>query len=88
MLEADGVVSAIAAAVEEQAATTSQMSDSLQLVSRAANGVTEDISSVCQASAHSCGTGIKVLWTVDDLKAVKDDIQDSSDKFLLALRGI
>jgi methyl-accepting chemotaxis protein len=86
ILDADGVVSAIASAVEEQAATTQQMSQSMHSVVQSSKSVTEDISYVCQSSASACGTGIQVIWTVDDLKAVKNDIEASSQKFLQALK--
>jgi len=83
----DEVVSGIAAAVEEQSMTTRQISESMEEISHAANTVTDEISFVCQSAAGSSGAGIQVLWSVDDLNALRAEIQGAADQFVVDLRN-
>ncbi len=84
--DADQVVSAIAAAVEEQSAAADQISQNMGAISEEATTVTEEIAYVCQASAGSSGIAIKVIWSIDDLKEIRDNLDEGSRSFLSALR--
>lgn len=83
---ADQVISAIAAAVEEQSATAERISESMRSISESAQSVTEDIADVCQSAAISASASIEVLWSVDDLYQIRDDLRDGAETFVEELR--
>ncbi|MEC7658246.1 MAG: methyl-accepting chemotaxis protein, partial [Pseudomonadota bacterium] len=83
---ADEVVAAIAAAVEEQSATASQISSTMQIISGEAQTATGEISAVCQSAAVSAGAAIEVMWSVDDLYQLRDNLRTGADDFVSELR--
>ena len=83
---ADEVVAAIAATVEEQSATASQISSTMQIISGEAQTATEEISAVCQSAAASAGPAIEVMWSVDDLYQLRDNLRTGADDFVSELR--
>ncbi|MED5572558.1 MAG: methyl-accepting chemotaxis protein, partial [Pseudomonadota bacterium] len=83
---ADEAVAAIAAAVEEQSATASQISSTMQIISGEAQTATEEISAVCQSAAVSAGAAIEVMWSVDDLYQLRDNLRTGADDFVSELR--
>ncbi len=83
---ADEVVAAIGAALEEQSATASQISSTMQIISGEAQTATEEISAVCQSAADSAGAAIKVMWSVNDLYQLRDNLRTGADDFVSELR--
>lgn len=84
---AEQVVSAIAAAAEEQSAAANEISGNMEAISGEAGTVSQEISYVCQASATSSGAAIRVLWSIDDLAQVRDDLSSQANQFLDDLRS-
>ena len=83
---ADEVVAAIAAAVEEQSATASQISSTMQFISGEAQTATEEISAVCQSASVSAGAAIEVMWSVDGLYQLRDNLRTGADDCVSELR--
>ena len=83
---ADEVVAAIAAAVEEQSAAASQISSTMQIIFGEAQAATEEISTLCQSAADLVGAAIKVMWSVDNLYQLRDNLRTGAHDFVSELR--
>jgi len=64
----DEVSSSIAAAVEEQNAAQSEISDQVQRLSQEIQSVSGNVIEVVQASTNSYSSSIQVIWSAEDLE--------------------
>ncbi|WP_135079978.1 methyl-accepting chemotaxis protein [Terasakiella sp. SH-1] len=80
-------ITQIAAAIEEQSASVSEISSNIDGASSDTRDVSDKIGNVSQASAQSCSAAIQVLWSIEDLDNVREELDKQSSKFLQQLRA-
>ncbi len=72
----------IAAAVEEQNAAQSEISEQIRLLSDEINNVSENITGVVQTSANSYASSIQVIWSSNDLEHPIAALNEQMSKFM------
>ena len=82
----DEGIAAITATVEEQSATASQISSTMQIISGEAQTAPEEISAVCQSAAVSAGAAIGVMWSVEVLYQLRENLRTGADDCVSELR--
>ncbi|NQW02186.1 MAG: hypothetical protein HQ483_20960, partial [Rhodospirillales bacterium] len=84
--EIDKVSTAVAAAVEEQQAATSEIAGTIARVSQSASLVADQIGKVTQSSAKSYSSAISVIWAAKDLEKPTSNVKNQIDEFLRSIR--
>jgi methyl-accepting chemotaxis protein len=79
-------VTQIAAAIEEQTASVGEIASNIDGASQDTLDVSDKIGDVSQATAASCSAAIKVLWSIDDLEKVRQELETESNNFVENLR--
>ncbi len=72
---------AIAAAVEEQGAATTDIADKVRIVSSEAEGVSTSVGQIAKASAGSYASAINVIWAAGDLVEPAESLNENMDDF-------
>ena len=84
----NGISTMIAAAVEQQSASTSEIARTTSTVSGDANQVLIAIADMSQSSAHRSGKSIGILWSAEDLEAAVGEFSGGLKDFLESARTV
>jgi methyl-accepting chemotaxis protein len=77
--------SGIAAAVEEQRASTDEINRTLDTLNERMSGVSLQIRSVTGGAILTCANSIEVLWTARSLSSTSKDLGDDAKSFLTSI---
>ena len=83
----DGISSAIAAAMEEQGASTNEIAGSVQSASAGTQEVSSNIAGVTQAATETGGAATGVLDATKELNAQADVLRGAVDEFLTKVKA-
>lgn len=83
----DGISSAIAAAMEEQGASTNEIASSVQSASAGTQEVSSNIAGVTQAASETGGAASGVLDATKELNAQADVLRGAVDEFLSKVKA-
>lgn len=83
----DGISTAIAAAMEEQGASTSEIASSVQSASAGTQEVSTNIAGVTQAATETGGAASGVLDATKELNAQADILRNAVDGFLTKVKA-
>ena len=83
----DEISSAIASAVQEQEASTREISSNIDEVAHQANAVSVSVGDLSKASAMTCAGTIRVIWSASSLTKVVDSLTGETDSFLKRVRS-
>lgn len=78
----DEVSSSIAAAVEEQNAAQSEISDQVQRLSQEIQSVSSNVVEVVQASTNSYSSSIQVIWSAEDMEEPMESLESEMKQFM------
>ena len=78
--------SSIAAAVEEQTAAQSEISDQVRKLSEEVTNVSNNVTDVVQTSANSYSSSIQVIWSAEDLAEPVENLSSEMNSFMSIIR--
>jgi methyl-accepting chemotaxis protein len=82
----DGVAATIAAAVEEQDASTREIASNVEAVSAQADVVSKTVYELARSSAETCAGTIRVMWSAKSLAETVDLLSGETQVFLTRMR--
>jgi len=83
----DDISGAIAAAVQQQEATTRDIATNIGEVAHQAGELSRSVTHLSKASAQSCAGTIRVIWSAKTLASVVADLDREADRFLASVRS-
>lgn len=81
-----GAITQIAAAIEEQSSSVSEVANNIGGASNDTLVVSDKIGDVSQASAASCSAAIQVLWSIGDMSKVRERLEEEASNFVTKLK--
>jgi len=78
----DEISAAIASAVQEQEASTREISAHIEEVAVQAHEVSQSVAQVAASSAQACGGTVRVLWSANSLGKVVADLSQQVDDYV------
>jgi len=82
----DQIAAAIASAVQEQEASTREISAHIEEVAVQAHEVSQSVAQVAASSAQACGGTVRVLWSASSLGKVVEDLNRQVDDYVRKVR--
>ena len=81
------IASTIAAAVEEQGATTQTIAHNVRTVGNDAASATQNVVDLTRSSMESYASTIRVIWSSQDLGQLTEDLNREVQDFLIKIRA-
>ncbi|CDK99092.1 Methyl-accepting chemotaxis protein [Magnetospirillum gryphiswaldense MSR-1 v2] len=78
----EGISAAIAGAVQQQEASTQEISRNIEGVVQEADHVSTSVSQLSQSSAHSCAGTVRVIWSARKLASVVNSMHDQVTRYI------
>ena len=78
----EGIAATIAGAVQQQEASTQEISCNIQGVVSEAEHVSRSVSQLSQSSAHSCAGTVRVIWSARKLASVVTSMHDQVTDYI------
>jgi len=83
----DEVSAAIASAVQQQEASTREISGNIDEVARQAATVSKSVGALSKSSAMACAGTVRVIWSADSLTEAVDHLTSEAEAFLASVRA-
>ncbi|WP_039852705.1 methyl-accepting chemotaxis protein [Magnetospirillum fulvum] len=83
----DEVSAAIASAVQQQEASTREISGNIDEVARQASTVSKSVGTLSKSSAMSCAGTVRVIWSADSLTEAVHHLTSEAETFLASVRA-